>query len=353
MDRTFNCDHAHAAAIWQYILEHDNGITNFHFEIEAELLTEEEIRLLSRMRPGLVQLEIGVQSTNPATLCAIRRPQNVDHLRQIVLKIHAAGNIHQHLDLIAGLPEENLESFGRSFDEVYRMQPQQLQMGFLKLLKGSSLCRDAEKFGIVCHKRAPYEVIRTKWLSYDDVLRLKEIEEMVEVYYNSWQFGCTMRVLTGRDGSPFHLYSTLADYYIMHHLTEINLSRPERFEVLRGFAEAFDPGRERLYRELLVLDLYLRENSRSRPEWARDLTSYRDIFHRYGREKLGAKPDRRMLHGDVFHPETLIASGLADPESLARKAYGNEPVPVVFDYRERDALSGNAKVTILPYIIGG
>ena len=348
VDRTFNCDHAHATAIWQYILEHDNGITNFHFEIEAELLTEDEIRLLSRMRPGLVQLEIGVQSTNPATLCAIRRPQKIDHLRQIVSEIHAAGNIHQHLDLIAGLPEENLESFGRSFDEVYRMQPQQLQMGFLKLLKGSALYRDAEKFGIVCHKREPYEVIRTKWLSYDDVLRLKEIEEMVEVYYNSWQFSCTMRVLTERDGSPFHLYSSLADYYSMHHLTEINLSRSERFEALRGFARAYDPEHEELYRELLVLDLYLRENSRSRPEWARDLTPYRDLFHRCCREKMGEKPDRRMLHGDVFLPETLIVSGFAAPESRFLKAPGDKPVPVVFDYRERDGLTGNAKVTILP-----
>ncbi len=347
VDRTFNCDHAHASAIWQYIQEHDNGITNFHFEIEAELLTQEEIRLLSGMRPGLVQLEIGVQSVNPKTLRAISRPQNIDHLRQIVSKIHAAGNIHQHLDLIAGLPEENLESFARSFDEVYRMRPQQLQMGFLKLLKGSALYRDAEKFGIVCRERAPYEVIRTKWLSYDDVLRLKGIEEMVEVYYNSWQFGTTMRVLTKQDGSPFHVYSSLADYYSKHKLTEICLSRPERFEALRGFTAEEDPEHEALYRELLVLDLYLRENSRSRPDWARDLTAYREIFRRYCREEMGMKPDRRMVHGDVFLPETLIAAGMISLDGPEQKTRTGGPIPVMFDYRNRDPLTGNAKVILL------
>ena len=347
VDRTFNCDHAHASAIWQYIQEHDNGITNFHFEIEAELLTQEEIRLLSGMRPGLVQLEIGVQSVNPKTLRAISRPQNIDHIRQIVSKIHAAGNIHQHLDLIAGLPEENLESFAGSFDEVYRMRPQQLQMGFLKLLKGSALYRDAEKFGIVCRERAPYEVIRTKWLSYVDVLRLKGIEEMVEVYYNSWQFGTTMRVLTEQDGSPFHVYSSLADYYSKHKLTEICLSRPERFEALRGFTAEQDPEHEALYRELLVLDLYLRENSRSRPDWARDLTAYREIFRRYCREEMGMKPDRRMAHGDVFLPETLTAAGMISPDGPEQKTRTGGPIPVMFDYRNRDPLTGNAKVILL------
>lgn len=348
VDRTFNCDHDHASAIWSYIRDHDNGITNFHFEIEAELLTEEEICLLSGMRPGLVQLEIGVQSTNSATLRAICRPQNVNHLRKIVSKIQAAGNIHQHLDLIAGLPEEDYESFAASFDEVYRMEPQQLQMGFLKLLKGSALHRNAEKFGIVCHERAPYEVIRTRWLSYDDILRLKGIEEMVEAYYNSWQFACTMRVLVEHVGSPFRVYENLAAYYSEHHLTEIHLSRPERFEALLGFAAAFDPGSEKLYRELLVLDLYLRENSRSRPEWARDVSPYREFFRRYYRDVMNIRQDRRMVHGDLFLPETLIAAGLVSPESPELKLHEGVAVPVVFDYRKRDPLTDNAEVTVLP-----
>lgn len=347
VDRTFNCDHGHASAIWSYIRDHDNGVTNFHFEIEAELLTKEEIRLLSGMRPGLVQLEIGVQSTNPATLRAICRPQNVNHLRQIVAEIHAAGNIHQHLDLIAGLPEEDYESFAGSFDAVYRMEPQQLQMGFLKLLKGSALHRSAAKFGIVCHERAPYEVIRTRWLSYDKILRLKEIEEMVEAYYNSWQFACTMRVLVERGGSPFRVYESLASYYSEHHLTEIHLSRPERFEALLGFAAAFDPGSEKLYRELLVLDLYLRENSRSRPEWARDVSPYREFFRRYYRDVMNIRQDRRMVHGDLFLPETLIAAGLVSPESPELKSGAGMPLPVVFDYRKRDPLTDNARVIIL------
>ncbi|MGN0363812.1 MAG: DUF4080 domain-containing protein [Bilifractor sp.] len=281
VDRTFNCNHAHAMGIWRYLKEHDNGITNFHFEIAGDLLTEEEIGFLSGLRPGQVQFEIGVQSANEDTLQSICRPQNLDHLKEIVAEINRGHNIHQHLDLIAGLPQENYESFARSFDVVYRMHPQQLQMGFLKLLKGSPLHRDAGKFGIVCHARAPYEVIRTNWLSYGEVLQLKDIEEMVEVYYNSCQFVCTMQALVENAESPFGLYSALASYYRSHDLMERSIARPKQFEILRKFAWETDPEHGALYQELLLLDLYLRENSRSRPAWAPDLKDFRDIFYRY------------------------------------------------------------------------
>ena len=137
VDRTFNCKKSHAMAIWQYIRDHDNGVTNFHFEIAADLLDKDELDLLSTMRPGLVQLEIGVQSTNEKTLETIRRKTDIEEIRQITATINSWHNIHQHLDLIAGLPWEDLESFKKSFNDVYEMEPEQLQLGFLKVLKGS------------------------------------------------------------------------------------------------------------------------------------------------------------------------------------------------------------------------
>ena len=168
IDRTFNCNHQHAMEIWSYIQEHDNGITNFHFEISADLLNGEELALLAKMRPGLVQLEIGVQSTNLQTLEAVRRHTNLDKLRHAVVRIHSEYNIHVHLDLIAGLPYEDMGSFIRSFNDVYSMRPQQLQLGFLKVLKGSYLEEMAQTYGIVYQSCPPYEVLYTIWLSYGD-----------------------------------------------------------------------------------------------------------------------------------------------------------------------------------------
>ena len=131
VDRTFNCSHSHAMEIWRYLREHDNGVTNFHFEIAADILTEEELELLSGLRPGLLQLEIGVQTTNPDTLRAIRRPADWTRLVENVRRLRQGRNIHIHLDLIAGLPEEDMESFRRSFDDVYACRPDQLQLGLL------------------------------------------------------------------------------------------------------------------------------------------------------------------------------------------------------------------------------
>ena len=170
MDRTFNCRKEHAMAIWTYLRDHDNGVTNFHFEIAADLLTEEEISLISTMRPGLIQLEIGVQSTNEKTIREIKRKTSFDKIAQKVQKIQKGRNVHQHLDLIAGLPYEDHESFRRSFDQVYSLRPQQLQLGFLKVLKGSYMHEMAEAYGCVYQETEPYEVLGTRWISYGDIL---------------------------------------------------------------------------------------------------------------------------------------------------------------------------------------
>ena len=345
VDRTFNCNHRHAKAIWGYIAEHDNRITNFHFEIAADLLDEEERKLLASMRPGLVQLEIGVQSVNLLTIHEIDRVMSLSRLKQTVAQIQAGKNVHQHLDLIAGLPYEDYESFVNSFNEVYRMRPQQLQLGFLKVLKGSKMHRKAKDYGIVYRQEPPYEVLCTRWISYEEIRKLKAVEEMVEVYYNSGQFENTIQHLEQSFPHPFAMYEALAGYYEKEGLNGRSHSRMGRLEILRSFTEEVDKEQRGLYDELLILDLYLRENSKSRPAWAGDLSLYkadfRDFYIREAENPQSlknyagytSKQIMNMTHGEVFFHDVL-------------KTGADLPCYVVFDYRNRDPLTGNAKLVI-------
>jgi radical SAM superfamily enzyme YgiQ (UPF0313 family) len=288
VDRTFNCNHAHTIGIWKHLLEHDNGITNFHFEISADLLTEEELDLISRMRPGLIQLEIGVQSTNLDTIKEIRRTMDLVSLKETVDKINGFGNIHQHLDLIAGLPYEDYESFRRSFNQVYEMKPEQLQLGFLKVLKGSYMHQKTKEYEVKYKEQAPYEILSTKWLNYGEVLKLKNLEEMLEVYGNSGQFNTTMEELLKEFPSPFDMFEALAEYYDKQELTGISHSRMARYEVLEQFIGSLVPERLPKYRDLLVYDLYLRENLKSRPSFALDQEPYKDKVKAFFSEEAKA-----------------------------------------------------------------
>ena len=339
VDRTFNCNHSHAMEIWRYILEHDNGVTNFHFEIEADLLQEEELELLGKMRPGQVQLEIGVQSANEKTLEAVCRRTDFRKIADAVNRIASGGNIHQYLDLIAGLPYEDYESFGRSFDMVYGLHPQELQLGFLKVLKGSAMARDAVRYGILYRKQPVYEVLSTRWLPYGDLLILKAVEEMLEVYYNSGQFTNTMRALEERFPSPFALYEALADFYRRKGSPGNAYSRLQRLEMLRAFAHEADPERDKWVDEQLILDLYLRENAKTRPEWAEDPSLYREERNRFYRRE---EEERRYLKayggytwkqmGKMTHLEHFTMKNGAPGEHW-----------ILFDYRERDPLTRNAR----------
>lgn len=270
IDRTFNASHNHCMAIWTFIKEHDNGITNFHFEISADLLTGDEISLLQSMREGLVQLEIGVQTTNEKTIQAILRRTDISTLQRHVEAVNQGGNIHQHLDLIAGLPYEDYESFHRSFNDVYRMQPQQLQLGFLKVLKGSRMMEMAEEYGLVYHNIPPYEVLYTKWLSFADVLRLKEIEEMVELFYNSRQFTHAISYLEYLYGDAFRMFEELAAFYKKRRLILASKKRIFHYENFLRFIEEKYPEETGLFKELLLFDCYLRENMKSYPEFAKN-----------------------------------------------------------------------------------
>ena len=340
IDRTFNCDHRHAMEIWQYIHEHDNGVTNFHFEISADILREEEIALLNQFRPGLAQLEIGVQSTNPETIRAIKRIMDVDKLEKIVAAIHQAHNIHQHLDLIAGLPYEDYESFGRSFDRVYGMQPEQLQLGFLKVLKGSDMHENAQEYGIRYLEQPPYEVLYTNWISYGEIRRLKRIEEMVELYYNSGQFTHTLPVLEKAFSGPFAMYEALADYYQEQGYFTNSPARAYRYQILLEFAALKDPANREIYRELLVYDMYLRENLKSRPGFAADITE---------EEK---QEIRRFYQTEEQEHRYLPAYREYDWKQLSRMTHLEpfrypEPHYVLFDYQERNPLNYEAKVQVI------
>ena len=343
VDRTFNCRHGHAKEIWKYLLEHDNGITNFHFEVSADLLNEEELELISRMRPGLIQLEIGVQSTNPDTIREIKRTMNFERLSEVVKKIKTMGNTHQHLDLIAGLPYEGYESFGKSFDDVYGLMPDQLQLGFLKVLKGSYMQDHAEEYGLVYKGKPPYEVLGTSWLSYGEIAQLKKIEEMVEVYYNSGQFANTLRFLVKEFASPFRMYEKLSGYYEEKGLFGRSHTRTARYEILLDFIGENVKGKTEFYRELLVYDLYLRENIKSRPEFAGESLADKEFLKAfYDREekepvylKSYAKTDsrklRKMTHIEVFEFQV-------DRDMKPGK------IVLLFDYQNRNPLNYEAAV---------
>ena len=332
VDRTFNCKHDHAMAIWKYINEHDNGVTNFHFEISADLLREEELQEMSTMRPGLIQLEIGVQSTNPDTIKVIHRTMDFEKLKGIVDRIHSFGNIHQHLDLIAGLPYEDYDSFRHSFNDVYALKPQQLQLGFLKVLKGSHMMEMCREYGIVYKTQEPYEVLSTKWLDYDHVLKLKTVENMVEVYYNSGQFQNTLEYLEKFFPDAFSIYERLGSFYMEKGYGDISHTRMRRYEILLEFLEDMPEISVDQVKDQMVYDLYLRENLKSRPGFARDQKPFeRQIWDFRKREKVA-----KNAHVEIFADGKVLLFDYADRDPLTNNAHVTDVTKDVFENLNRD-----------------
>ena len=356
VDRTFNCNHAHAMEIWSYIKEHDNGITNFHFEISADLLREEELALIGTMRPGLIQLEIGVQSTNGATIREIHRTMQLERLKEVVKEVQKHENIHEHLDLIAGLPFEDYDTFAKSFDEIYELRPNQLQLGFLKVLKGSYMYEHAKEYEIEYHSRPPYEVLKTKWLPYEDVLKIRQVEEMLEVYYNSGQFEITMKVLGVLFKSAFFMFQELGKYYERNGYFGMSHARIRRSEILlefikETFAGDITAGEQRniteagkkadhleildIIKESLIFDLYYRENCKSRPAWAKDLSVWKQVTRAYCK-------NGKQSHVECFSYR-FPDKGERVLKELPKRA--GKPLYALFDYTDRDPLDHQAKVT--------
>lgn len=337
VDRTFNCRHDHAMEIWRFVKEHDNRITNFHFEISADLLNEEELALIHDMRPGLIQLEIGVQSTNETTIREIHRTMKLKLLKDIVRKIQGGENIHEHLDLIAGLPYEDYATFAKSFDEIYALKPNQLQLGFLKVLKGSYMYEHAAEYEIVYHEKTPYEVMKTKWLSFDDVLKIKQVEEMLEVYYNSGQFEITMKVMEPLFESAFAMFQEFGAFYEEKGYFGMSHSRIRRAEILLEFMreQKSEDAVLQMLEESLTFDLYYRENCKSRPFWAPSPAEFKEQTRYYC--KNGVKS-----HVEPFHYRFPEKSKKALNEIPTRL---KQPVYMLFDYENRDPLDHQAHVT--------
>lgn len=369
IDRTFNCNREHALEIWRFLSENDNGVTNFHFEISAELLEKEELELFARMRPGLIQLEIGVQTVNRRTLQAIRRSSDLEKLKRTVLSVRAPRNIHLHLDLIAGLPYEDLKSFRQSFNEVYGMRPDQLQLGFLKVLKGSEMYERAQEYGIVYQSEPPYEVLCTKWISYEDLLELKKVERMSELYYNSGQFGHTLKALEKLFEDPYAMFLALAEFYEEQGYFAGSPARSFRYEVMLAFFRRTVNAADELFRELLTFDCYLREKAKSRPVFAKDIRSrYHEMTAFYKKEEespvllqtyaakgFDSRQMMRMTHMEIFRYPVWdeawleqISFGKLGPENIyAGKTDSGKEQFVLFDYEKRNPVTGEARYTVI------
>lgn len=329
VDRTFNCQHEHAIGIWKYIKEHDNGITNFHFEISADLLREDELELISDMRPGLIQLEIGVQSTNGDTIREIHRTMRLEEVYRAVNRVKAGKNIHQHLDLIAGLPFEDYQRFQQSFNDIYALHLQQLQLGFLKVLKGSYMYEHAQEYGLVYRSRPPYEVMASKWVSYDEMLEIRLVEEMLELHYNSGQFLTYLAVLEWKYDSTFQMFLDMGHFYREHGYLDCSHSRVRRTEIVQEFAEIVDPERRDIYREALIFDLYKIEKSKSRPFWAKNVQQDKRQTGKYLREH---GMEKKYCHFEYF--EHINEKGEITEEK--------DPLWLLFDYENRDSLTNEA-----------
>ncbi len=293
VDRTFNCDIDRAVTIMEYIISL-GGDTNFHFELAADLINDSFLDTARKSPAGLFQFEIGVQSTNPLTLHAIDRTMNFDKVSSNVNKLVSYGNSHIHLDLIAGLPYEDMESFRKSFNDVYSLHPDMLQLGFLKLLKGSAIREASTAYGMEYHSFTPYEVINTHWLTYSELLLLKDVEQVLEQYHNSGRFRNTLPfLLQSTRAEPFGFFLKLADYWNRNSLFGSSRNINELYKILLHFIEEgyfyiLETAQLKLLNEYLKLDWLLFTRSGSMPEVITryDHTHVKESIHKYMRRHL-------------------------------------------------------------------
>lgn len=343
VDRTFNCNKKFANEIWEFLIENDNGITNFHFEIAADILDKESLEILSRARTRLFQLEIGVQSVNINTLSEIDRKTDTKQLFKNVLEIMSYKNIHQHLDLIAGLPYEDYDSFKNSFNEVYSLYPQQLQLGFLKLLKGSGLRKDALKYGIVYRDYAPYELLYTNKITYEEMCSLKSTEEALEIYYNSGLAVATLKYGINLFGSGFEMFEEIGKF----RNKDISYSKMSNYKILYDLflKKGAD---EKILKNVIRFDVLLNDNIRSLPDFL----------------EVDKEIDKRKMFVFFEREENIFKymPNLSEytPKQLARmcclcyfdydvwayledKEINNKPCYILFNYYAQNDLYNNAK----------
>lgn len=286
VDRTFNCNREYTVELLKYLSEQDTE-TRFHFEVAADLLTEEQIEILNNAPKGRFQLEVGVQTTNNEVLHNINRYITYENIKEKVLKVAAGKNVMQHLDLIAGLPGEDLESFKKSFNDVHAIRPDEIQLGFLKLLKGSSMREEAKKWGIVYSPYAPYEIIRSKDISYEELLLLKKVEAMVDKYYNSCKFNNVIKFFLNIYEKPFDFYYDLAMFFEEKGNFKRSIGNVEYYKILLDFyLEKIGGEDEGLFKEVLKFDYLCFNKKRWLPDFLlrtitkEDEQSIKDSFDR-------------------------------------------------------------------------
>ncbi len=343
VDRTFNTKKQFAMSIWKHLIEHDNGFTNFHFEIAAELITEDMYDLLAQARPGLIQFEIGVQSTNPTVLKTIKRPMPFEEIKEVVLRIKSLKNIHQHLDLIAGLPGEDYDSFRKSFNDVMSIRPEQFQLGFLKLLKGSGLRENASQFGLIYKSEPPYEILYTSHISYDEILRLHTIDDLVDRYYNNGRFSHALEYLFCYFNTPFDCFEKLSIFWEAQGYHQMEHNKMAHYTHLIAFGKAQDALNMELLKEALRLDYILNETIHEVPFILETINreSIKNDFNALLKNDIWVQeylphlinlPPRqryRKVHLDVFHYP--IWDGTHPEQSTTLKPL-THPQKILFDY---------------------
>jgi len=317
-DRTFNCDPDRALRIWRYINDNDNGHTNFHFEVAATLLDAAALELLGNAPDALFQFEIGIQSTHPQTLESINRDIHTRQAIDNINKLASRGNIHIHLDLIAGLPGEGYERFQESFNAVYCLAPDMLQLGFLKLLKGSRLREKAGDFGILYNDAPPYEVLCTRDISYDGLKSLKAIEQAVDTLYNSGNFKQSLKYVQGFFATPFALYEAFSRHWKSRGYHRASQSLPSVFKIFHAFAQPH--GDANVLANLLKFDWYAAGNTKNLP-WL-DAPTREDADKINSLYKESNTSRRLPIVKFDFDPT-------AEPEAIPRET---EPTYILFRY---------------------
>ncbi|WP_129723235.1 B12-binding domain-containing radical SAM protein [Xylanivirga thermophila] len=332
VDRTFNCNVKRAKEIFRTIIEL-GGRTNFHFEMGGDLIDDEMLEILKDAPPGLFQFEIGVQSTNAKTLEMVARKTDLQRIAHAVNIIRGYNNIHMHLDLIAGLPEEDYTSFGKSFDDVYRLYPDKLQLGFLKMLKGSGIRRDAKKHEYEYRSYPPYEVLENKYIYYGDLLCLKDIEELVEKYYNSHRFdGALKYLIQYHDNSPFKFFESFASYWAKKGYFKVSHSMSRLYGILIEYAKKVDGVSLKLFNDIIKFDFCTFQRPSNYPEGIIDMQTknFREAAYDFIRNWENVKkylPDyyelttrqiMRRIHIELFAYDVVggIESGRYDKKKI-------------------------------------
>lgn len=316
VDRTFNCNSKFAMAIWEFLIKQDTN-TQFHFEISADILKPQEIELLSKAPKGRFRFEVGVQTTNDEVLRNINRFVNFSDIKEKVLEIEALRNIDQHLDLIAGLPGEDYKSFEKSFNDMYEIKPEEIQLGFLKLLKGSSMREDADKYGMEYSPYPPYEILKTNKISYEELLKLKKVEEMVDKYYNSQKFKLIIKYFENKFEKPFDFYYSLGMFFENQGYFNKNIGNAEYYKVFLDFNESVLKESNEHLKEIIRFNYLIFNKRRGLPEFLRSDMEKEE--EKSIKEKLKEQYSFKEYHLEKFKID--IEKYIENEEIVAQNTY--------------------------------